>query len=149
MLNHQTECLCDIPEIVGPYGWGIIHHAFESFPCPPCAETGGRLGRGVHDVVNFHIGKSLEHPEDLEFLREAVQAVPPLQNLTPDSPLDREIVRLAGEANMDDVPFPRCSPSERKTFERCVQQVKKQGSADSPQAVCTVSIGCSPRSRSK
>jgi len=145
VLNHQTECVCDIPEIVGPYAWGMIHHAFESFPCTPCAETGGRLARGLHDVVNFHTGKGLQHPVDLEFLREAVQEVPSIQDV--DSPLDREVIRLAGE--IETATFPKCNPAERQTFERCVQQVKEQGSAGSPQAVCTVSVGCSPRSKKR
>lgn len=140
-LRHETECLCDIPEIVGPFAWGIIHHAFESFPCPPCAETGGKLARGLHDVINFHTGKGIEHPGDLQFLLEAVLDVP--VEATPS--LDKEVIRLAGEIEI--ATFPRCNPAERKTFERCIQQVKEQGSADSPQAVCTVSVGCNPRSR--
>lgn len=140
-LRHESECVCDIPEIVGPYAWGIIHHAFESFPCPPCAETGGKLARGLHDVINFHTGKGVEHPQDLAFLREAVLEV----RVGTESPLDQEVIRLAGE--IETATFPRCNPVERKTFERCVQQVKEEGSADSPQAVCTVSVGCSPRSK--
>lgn len=138
-LRHESECVCDIPEIVGPYGWGIIHHAFESFPCPPCAETGGKLARGLHDVINFHTGKGVEYPEDLAFLREAVLEV----REGAESPLDQEVIRLAGE--IETATFPRCNPQERKTFERCVREVKRKGSADSPQGVCTVSVGCSPR----
>lgn len=146
-LHHQTECECDIAEIVGPYAWGVIHHAFETFPCAPCAENGGKLGRGVHDVVNFHRGEPVQHPEDLEFLREAVMEVPPQRS---SSPLELEVLRLAGEAGiMERAKFPKCTPAAGRKFERCVRQVKKGGTADSPQSVCTVSVGCSPRSKRK
>lgn len=68
------------------------------------------------------------------------------------------IERLAGEANrtmkiigqFPDDPdvlsreFPRCGTAKAEQWERCVQEVKPEGSADSPFAVCTASVGCSP-----
>ena len=150
MVLHQHDDFIDIADVVGPFAWGVIHHAMESFPCAPCAENGGKLGRGVHDVVNFHTGKPLQHPEDLEFLRVSVNQVPPQipPAHTASNPLDEEIIRLAREVEiLGDGEFRSCNAAERERFESCVRQVKEQGTAESPFAVCTVSIGCSPRSR--
>jgi len=53
-----------ISEVVGPYAWGVIHHAVESFPCEECALEGGRLMHFAHDLVNSRLGKDVVHPED-------------------------------------------------------------------------------------
>ncbi len=140
---HAEEDFTDVAWLAGPYGWGIIHHAFETFPCAPCAEAGGALGKGVHDVVNHHIGKPIQHPRELEYLRQAISEVPRQQQAAgPD--LATEVAKLAQGVGLEQR-FPRCDPTEARRFESCVQQVKAEGTADSPFGICTVSIGCSPR----
>lgn len=54
----------DIAEVVGPYAWGVIHHAAETFPCAPCAEEGASLMRFAHDLVNLKVGKQVKYPGD-------------------------------------------------------------------------------------
>ena len=61
--KHQDHS-CNISEVVGPYAWGNLHHAAESFPCPPCAEEGASLLRMAHDLVNHKLGKPLQYAED-------------------------------------------------------------------------------------
>lgn len=54
----------DVAEVTGPYAWGVIHHAAESFPCPPCAEEGASLMRFAHDLVNLKLGKPVQYVKD-------------------------------------------------------------------------------------
>lgn len=65
---HRAEDDDDpgLAELVGPYAWGIIHHAVESFPCPPCAADGKGLMRFAHDVVNIKLGKGLRFPANFD-----------------------------------------------------------------------------------
>lgn len=146
---HAEQDWTEVAWIAGPYSWGIIHHAAATFPCTPCAEAGDALFKGVHDVVNHHTGKPIQFPRQLEYLRQAVAEVPRQAAESPPSAsaksttLETEVARLAQGVGLEQR-FPRCDPSEGQRFERCVQQVKAEGSADSPFGICTVSIGCSP-----
>ena len=75
----------DISEVVGPYAWGIIHHAAESFPCPPCAAEGASLMRFAHDLINHKLGKDLVAPDDLRAWAPVVrEAEASLVGLSPD-----------------------------------------------------------------
>ena len=82
------------------------------------------------------------------------------QDLAPDADNQVATERLAGEANramkligqFPDDPdvaalsreFPRCGTAKAEQWERCVLEVKAEGGADSPFAVCTTAVGCSP-----
>ena len=61
MNLHSHDDGISIPEVVGPYAWGVIHHAMESFPCEPCAEHGVKLVRFIHDMVNAKTGKPIKY----------------------------------------------------------------------------------------
>lgn len=132
----------DIADLVGPYTWGAIHYLVENFPCAPCVPTGSRLFRGIHDLFNYHVGNPIQFPEDLEFLRETIQGVP-IQP-TAAHGLEAEVARLAVQAGL--LKFPTCSTKEAQKHEKCV--IATKGKVDSPHAVCTVSVGCTP-SRSR
>ena len=154
----------DIAEMMGPYTWGILHHAIESFPCGPCAHDGGRLMRGLHDVVNSMLGKSLFAPKDLEFLAghvaDAMHELPVAVVHKKDlSSIEAEARRLAQKAGFLSVGqltqlqdlgeleltiFPKCGSVDEAKIESCVEQIKKQAGGASPFAVCTASVGCTP-----
>ena len=40
--------------------------------CPSCGEFAVKVAEGVHDVVNNHLGKPLQHPESVLALAKAV-----------------------------------------------------------------------------
>lgn len=61
---HHDDSGLDVADLVGPYGWGMIHHAAASFPCAPCAAEGSRLMVFAHDVVNARLGKRLHDPDN-------------------------------------------------------------------------------------
>lgn len=65
-VSLEDEGLIDVAQTCGPFGWGVIHHAAESFPCAPCAEEGASLMRAAHDLVNFRIGLPIMFPEDVD-----------------------------------------------------------------------------------
>lgn len=139
----------DVAEIVGPYTWGLLHHAVETFPCEHCRQEGTRLLHGLHDVVNAELGKPIKFPQDLKFLAAHVdKAIALLPKTSPagklSGALEAEIERLARTVGLLSREFGRCGTAKTKQWERCVQQVKSEGSADSPFAVCTASVGCSP-----
>lgn len=141
----SRETVHDVSDIVGPYTWGILHHAIESFPCGPCAEHGGRLIRGLHDVVNIHLGKPMYAPRDFEFLVEMVAGAArksasgrARQGM---AEIEGEVTRLAQEAGI--MSYPRCSGAQVEKFARCVQAGK--GGRDSPYPACTAAVGCKPR----
>lgn len=124
---HRHDDSWEVSELVGPYTWGAIHYLAEAFPCPPCAQHGGALMRGVHDVVNYNTGKAIMFPQDLYALAmESAEAAMSLE---------------AQE-------FPRCTDTERQKFERCILDIKARPEEEQPEsayAVCTASVGCSPR----
>ena len=72
MLHARGQREYDVAAIVGPYTWSMIHHLVENFPCHHCAEEGGRLMRGLHDLVNLKLGKKLQYPADFRYLADAV-----------------------------------------------------------------------------
>lgn len=61
-----------IPEIVGPYTWGVLQHAVETFPCKTCSEAGSKFIHSIHDLVNIHLGKPVKFPADLQWLKTIV-----------------------------------------------------------------------------
>ena len=65
---HDDEIIAEVEvsEVVGPYSWGIIHHAAESFPCDECAAEGGSVMRVAHDLINVRLGRPPRFPEDVE-----------------------------------------------------------------------------------
>lgn len=88
--------------------------------------------RGLHDVVNFGVGNPIMFPEDLQHLAsEAAEAV---------ASLKAGAFLPLGARN-----FPTCNSDQGAKFERCVGAVKhRDPQPDSPFAVCTASVGCSP-----
>ena len=114
----------DISEVVGPYAWGIIHHAAESFPCPPCAEEGTSLMRFAHDLVNYKLGKPVKYPEDLtRWVNVAMEAADRNPNV--------ELVPVAAVQVQE---FASCDRRRRRQFERC--------SRNQHWAVCAARLGC-------
>ena len=109
----------DIPEVVGPYAWAIIHHAAESFPCPPCAEEGASLMRFAHDLVNYKLGKPVAYPEDLVRWADVVMEA---ADRTPN------VVAVQVQE------FASCDRRQRSQFDRC--------SRDEHWAVCAARFGC-------
>lgn len=90
----------DLAEIIGPYAWGILHHVVETFPCNHCSEEGGRLLRGLHDLVNHKTGKPLMFPADFQFLADMANTTAEELGLSATEPmpladLEREVSRLA------------------------------------------------------
>ncbi|MGH7743901.1 MAG: hypothetical protein ACREQ5_03660 [Candidatus Dormibacteria bacterium] len=59
-------------KFIGNRGWEMIHGAIENYPCSLCRESGTRLFRGVHDMVNVFLEKPVAYPKDLLFLQEQV-----------------------------------------------------------------------------
>lgn len=145
--TRSRETVHDVSEIVGPYTWGVLHHAIETFPCGPCAEHGGRLLRGLHDVVNVHLGKPLYAPEDFQGLVElvvgAARKIAGKGTRPAIARLEGEVARLAHQAGI--MSYPRCSSPQGEKPARCVQGVKGRGGAASLYAVCTASMGCKLR----
>lgn len=133
---HDDDGTWDVGEVVGPYTWGALHYLAENFPCPPCADHAGALMRGFHDVINFRIGKAIEFPADLDLLaHESVLAINSLEI----SDLPPSGLPLGARE------FPTCVGDQGASFERCVVSVKDQEvQPDSPFAVCTAAVGCSP-----
>lgn len=129
---HDDDGTWDVSEVVGPYTWGALHYLVDNFPCPPCADHGGALMRGLHDVVNWGIGKPIQFPADLDLLaHEAVEAM-------------NSLAAAAG-LPLGAREFPTCTGDQGAKFERCVVSVKDQEvQPDSPFAVCTAAVGCSP-----
>jgi len=130
-MSSQAEVVeYDLAQIVGPYAWDILHHVVENFPCSHCAEEGGKLLRGLHDLVNHQLDKPMEYPEDFRFLAELVReaaadldvagAVP-----MSTSALDAEVARLAKEqgllaSNQSDALFGVCEGGQQPKFHgRC------------------------------
>ena len=150
---HREEFIeVDMSELVGPYTWSALHHLVQTFPCDTCARHGGRLLRGLHDLVNVGLGKPLFAPRDFKFLVQEVGKAVHEVDLEHPMPanFDAEVKRLAVEVGV--MPhtsaaggFPACTGEDRRKFERCVQQVKGRGGVDSPFAVCTTSVGCTAR----
>lgn len=93
----------DIPvaPIVGPYTWGILQHAVETFPCKTCSEAGRKFIHGIHDLVNIHLGKPVKFPADLQWLKAIV---------------DREVPKVPH------VQIPH-NPGNPGNLDKCVQQV--------------------------
>lgn len=185
----SPECTCDVSEIVGPYAWRILHHAVEAFPCHECAQHGKRLMRGLHDLVNIHLGQKPFAPDDFRHLVEMVREAEKLMGGTTNNValedleaearrLAREVGLLSADREIDLVPcdrlevfqlvmgelfqemdhlreymmcpmqseqFPKCNQAQAEKFERCVQDLKDRPEVESPFAVCTASVGCSPR----
>ena len=101
MLQASGQREYDVAQIVGPYAWGILHHIADNFPCGPCAREGGRLLRGLHDLVNAKLGKRLHAPKDFKFLVDQVHnfegsAEPALSV----DHLEAEVTRLARAAGV-------------------------------------------------
>jgi len=167
-LADDELAAVDISEVVGPYAWGAIHHAVESFPCQECADEGGSLMRGVHDVVNAKLGKPIEHPEDLRRLAELATSAASghLAQNELGTPLPPELseaiaVAMAGSdhhehggvalscscmivdvADAADSDKPVCTGGEKERLERCVMELKDDSDVRDPFAVCTASLGC-------
>ena len=40
--------------------------------CDYCRDKAIKLGRGLHDSINAHLGKKIQYPEDLKFLQKHV-----------------------------------------------------------------------------
>ena len=109
----------DISEVAGPYAWGIIHHAAESFPCPPCAEEGASLMRFAHDLVNYKLDKPVMYPEDLaRWTNVAMEASDRIPNV----------------AKVQVQEFASCDRRRRSQFERC--------SRGHHWAVCAARLSC-------
>jgi hypothetical protein len=53
---------------IGHRGWKIIHGAIENYPCDACRRGGTVVFRGVHDLVNIHLGKPVRYPEAFQTL---------------------------------------------------------------------------------
>ena len=102
------------PKNAAKGGWSYLHP--ENDP-----EFKAAMRKGPKTRLAFGMGKQFNF---LEF--PLLQA----QGKLPDGELDRE--------------FPRCGTAKAEQWERCVQQVKSEGTAESPFAVCTAAVGCSP-----
>lgn len=150
----------DLAAAVGPYTWGVIHNAVDTFPCGPCADTGKLIFDGVHDLFNVRLGKGLQRPKAFWALVSEVKlAVDQVKGQAMGKSLEGsrytgnlslggsvsplEVAALAKDAGIYGF-SPVCSPQGATKWESCVQQVKSKGGAN-PFAVCTASVGCSPR----
>ena len=56
----------------GSQKWNLVHEKFNSIPCEYCRQKAIKLGRGLHDSVNVHLGKKKKYPKDLDFLHNYV-----------------------------------------------------------------------------
>lgn len=64
-----------IPDVCGDFWWAQLHSWAENIRdvgCPSCGEFAVRAAEGLHDIVNSHLGKPLQHPESVLTLASAV-----------------------------------------------------------------------------
>src|SRR3990167_1686802 len=57
----------------GPPTWAKLHATMEAIPCEGCRQVGIRAMRGLHDVVNLELEKTVRYPQDLLFLQKLVE----------------------------------------------------------------------------
>ncbi|MCI0440768.1 MAG: hypothetical protein L0177_16805, partial [Chloroflexi bacterium] len=80
-LHAHNDDRPTISEIVGPYTWGLLHFAVESFPCPACAEDGKKLIRAIHDLVNWRLEKPMRYPANFRKIAEEFARVASSMNM--------------------------------------------------------------------
>ena len=160
-MKTPEECASP-SEIVGPYAWGILHHAVESFPCGSCAREGTALLHFAHDLVNLKLGKPLQ--SRIEEVRPWIVlandlggalARPMARPAAKEGPGPRLVAEIARRIKVLAQAAPEGLPrSERERWESCVLKVRErnQGPGCPPQgtgardcpipyAVCTARIG--------
>jgi len=124
------EGLIDIAQTCGPFGWGVIHHAAETFPCEPCAEEGGSLMRAAHDLVNFRIGLPIRFPDDIERWHPVMVEA------------HNQVAHELDWVKSEQSDKPVCTGAQAEALERCVLELKEDPGIDEPFGVCVESIGC-------
>ncbi|MDP2661733.1 MAG: hypothetical protein Q8R28_13480 [Dehalococcoidia bacterium] len=65
-----------IPDVSGPFWWAQLHAWAENIRdvgCPTCGEFAVKAATALHDVVNNHLGKPIQHPANLREIAAAFE----------------------------------------------------------------------------
>ena len=118
--GKAEENMAFLPDICGEGWWNALHAVMASIPCPTCRDHGVRLLNGVHDLVNWELGKGFHDEKNFKAVaQEYVDALNDLLRRQGKRP--RQIARPAGMAMNTDLWGSRCRDEAGRflTTEKC------------------------------
>ena len=64
-----------IPEVCGGFWWAQLHSWAKNIRddgCSSCGQFAVEAARAIHDIVNSHLGKPIQHPDSVIFLSRKI-----------------------------------------------------------------------------
>ena len=97
-LDGKTgENWVSLPDLCGEGWWNALHAVMASIPCPTCRAHGVRLLNGLHDLLDWELGKRFHDENNFEAMaQEYVEALNDLLRRQRKRP--RQIALPAGMA---------------------------------------------------